>query len=227
MGAWSDVQVRGAPARVRERVLPLGQAGLEARALELDLSGKGKPALATIYPCLRTAGEPLEFVPARVVEWSGGLEAEVGGTLADEAGELTFFAVDYHHQGERYRGAGPLSVQLSVVSYTLGIISPEPRFEEVAGRKVDVSKAAIVAPLKDSERAPYYEDDFFLQGPVTRVQPFDYPPWDQGVVVWLELAGLGEVPVAGRKAHFPHGLPRVGEFVASYSWLQGRMAGPP
>lgn len=222
-GPWAPAVGGVERARVRERVLPLGKAGLEAMVLELDLPAKGKPAVATIYPHLRVAGAPLPFTPTRIIEWSGGLEAEVAGSLGDEAAEVAFFATDYHQTSAEYREGERLNVAFSVVSYTLGIISPEPRFEEIDGRKVDVSKAAIVAPLKDSERAPYYDDDFFIQGPASRVELFEYPPWDEGVVVWLDAGNLGELPVAGRRKHFPHGVPRKGDFVASYSWLQGRI----
>lgn len=222
-GPWAPVAGRGAGARLRERTLPLGDKGLEAMLLELDLPSKGKPAVATIYPRLRVAGDPFTFTADRIVEWSGGLEAQVAGTLGDDGTKIAFFATDYHAKAADYGDGARIGVAFSVVSYTLGIISPQPRFEDVEGRRVDVSKAAIVAPLKDSERAPYYDDDFFIQGPALRVELFDYPPWDEGVVVWLDAGDLGELPVVARRKHFPHGVPRKGDFVASYSWLQGRI----
>jgi len=220
-----EAVLRGEPAKVRERVLPLGGEGFEAMLMELEVFTRAKPGVATVYPHLRPAGKPVEVTPTKVVEWGDGLEAEVVASL-DSGGEIAFFATDYFGRSREYLGGAPLAVTLSGVSYTLGTISPEPRFEAVDGKRVDVSKAAIVAPLKDSERAPYYDDDFFLQGPATRVRRFSYPPWDEGVVVELELPDLGKVPVFGRMKHFPHGLPKLGEVVAAYTWMQGRLAKP-
>jgi hypothetical protein len=211
---------------VRERVLPFGGEGLEARLMELEVFSRAKPGVATVYPHLAKAGKPVIVTPTKVIEWGDGLEAEVVGDL-EFGGPIAFFATDYFACARDYAKGGPIAVAFSAVAYTLGIISPKPRFEEVDGRKVDVSKAAIVAPLKDNERAPYYDDDFFLQGPATQVRPFVYAPWDEGAVIDIEVPDLGKVPVFGRKKHFPHGLPKRGEMVASYSWMQGRCARSP
>ena len=218
---WVSTTLRGEPTRVRERVLPLGKEGFEAMLMELEVFTRAKPGVATVYPHLRAAGKPVEVTPTKVIEWGDGLEAEVVADL-DSGGQIAFFATDYFARSKDYRQGKALPVAFSAVAYTLGIISPEPRFEEVDGKRVDVSKAAIVAPLKDNERAPYYDDDFFLQGPATAVRPFAYAPWDEGALIDLEVPDLGKVPVFGRRKHFPHGLPKRGEMVASYSWLQGR-----
>ena len=87
-----------------------------------------------------------------------------------------------------------------------------------------MSRSTIVAPLKDTERAPYYDDDFFLQGALVTCSPFAYAPWGEGALLRLDLGDLGAVPVFARKKDFPHGWPRPGEFVAAYAWLQGRCA---
>ncbi|HEX9710824.1 MAG TPA: hypothetical protein VGB42_12770 [Candidatus Thermoplasmatota archaeon] len=215
----------GGASAVRVRTLPLGDKGFEMRILEIPGPAGGKAAIATAYPHLAAGGKPLVATPTRIIEWGNhGLEAEVGVELEAGRGTVTFFATDYFARSRDYRAGGPLPVRLSAVAYTLGVISPERRVEKVEGRDVDVSRAAIVAPLKDSERAPYYDDDFFLQGPAVKVEPFAYPPWDEGVVVRVEVPGLGAVPVFGRKKAFPHGWPRLGEFVAAYVWMQGRLA---
>lgn len=215
----------GAASAVRLRTLPLGDQGFELRILEIPQEGGAKSAIATAYPHLQKAGRPLEATATRILEWGDhGLEAEVQVELAGGGGDVTFFATDYFARSRDYRSDGPIQVRLSAVAYTLGVISPEPRVESVGGREVNVSKTSIVAPLKDNERAPYYDDDYFLQGPVVKVEPFAYPPWDEGAVVRLEVPDLGSVPVFGRKKAFPHGWPRLGEFVAAYVWLQGRVA---
>jgi len=220
---WVEAVLNGEKTRVRERELPLGGEGFEAKLMELEVFTRAKPGVATVYPHLRPAAKPIELTPIKVIEWGAGLEAEVVASL-DSGGDIAFFATDYFGRSRDYLKGAPLGVALSGVSYTLGTISPEPRYEAVDGRPVDVSKAAIVAPLKDSERAPYYDDDFFLQGPVTRVRRFSYPPWDEGLVVELELPDLGKVPVFGRLKHFPHGPPKLGEVVAAYTWMQGHLA---
>ncbi len=214
----------GAASALQVRTLPLGDKGLELRVLEIPGEG-GKFSIATAYPHLAAAGRPMGALVTRVLEWGDhGLEAEVEVELEGGKGTVTFFATDYFARSRDYRSDAPLKVQLSAVAYTLGVISPEPRMEVVDGREVNVSKTSIVAQLKDNERAPYYDDDFFLQGPVVKVEPFAYPPWDEGVVLRLELPDLGSLPVFGRKGAFPHGWPRLGEFVAAYSWVQGRLA---
>jgi hypothetical protein len=214
----------GGAHSVRLRTLPLGDKGFELRILEIPDAGGAKSAIATAYPHLAAAGKPLEAKPTRIIEWGNhGLEAEVEVELGGGRGQVTFFASDYFARSRDYRAGGALTVRLSAVAYTLGVISPEPRMETVDGREVNVSRTSIVAPLKDSEQAPYYDDDFFLQGPTVKVEPFAYPPWDEGVVVRIEVPDLGAVPVFGRKKAFPHGWPRLGEFVAAYVWVQGRI----
>ena len=212
----------------RVRALPLGTPDFEARLIEVTIRGKDKPGVATVYPHLKGAGAGLLVDPRRVTEWGhGAFEAEVGVRLVQAEGEVVFFATDYHEKRAEYRSGEPARVALSAIAYTCGIISPKERIEALGDWKVDVSRASIVAPLKDSERAPYYDDDFFLQGPVVACAPFAYPPWGEGAVLRLELEGLGVTPVFVRKKDFPHGWPRRGEFVAAYSWLQGRMVAPP
>lgn len=211
----------------RVRTLPFGGSGFEARLIELEIRGKGKPALATVYPHLSREGVPLAVAPTRIVEWGhGAFEAEVAASLVDGGGDIVFFATDYHERRVAYRTGTPTRVALSAIAYTCGIISPKERLEALGEAKVDVSHASIVAPLKDSERAPYYDDDFFLQGPVVDCAPFAYPPWGEGAVLRLELEGIGATPVFARKKDFPHGWPRKGEFVAAYTWVQGRMVSP-
>ncbi len=211
-------------AQVRFRALQLGTPGFEARIIEFAIEGKEKLAVATMYPHLREASPPVACRPTRVIEWgSGVLEAEVAVRLGRDDGEIVFFATDYFDGRARYRSGEPIGVALSAIAYTCGVISPKERLEEIGGAKVDISRASIIAPLKDSERAPYYDDDFFLQGPVASCAPFAYPPWGEGAVLRLELEGLGQVPVFARKKDFPHGWPRTGEFVAAYTWLQGRL----
>lgn len=208
------------------RTLALGGNGLEVLLIELGIPGNEKPAVATVFPHLKAAGPTLRGRPARVIEWGhGALEAEVAVRLEGEGGEVVFFATDYAEHRSRYRAGEPIGVALSALSYTCGIISPKPRLENLAGGEVDVSRASIVAPLKDSERAPYYDDDFFIQGPTASCAPFAYPPWGEGAVLELDLEHLGALPVFARKKDFPHGWPRKGEFVAAYSWLQGRISG--
>lgn len=208
----------------RVRALPLGTPAFEARIIEVMIRGKEKPGVATVYPHLKRAGAPLEVHPTRVIEWGhGAFEAQVAARLVKGEGEVVFFATDYHEKRAAYRTGEIAKVALSAVAYTGGIISPKERLEALGDAKVDVSQASIVAPLKDSERAPYYDDDFFLQGPVAGCVPFAYPPWGEGAVISLELDGIGVTPVFVRKKDFPHGWPRKGEFVAAYTWLQGRI----
>jgi hypothetical protein len=227
-GAGRPVNLEAGAAEARGRTLPLGDRGLEARLIELAFPGRGKPAVATVFPRLSAAGPPLAVAPRKVVEWGhDGLEAQVFASLTDADAEVAFFATDYLESRARYREGALIAVSLSAVAYTCGIISPAARFEEVGGHKVDVSRASIVAPLKDSEKAPYYGDDFFLQGAVTGCEPFTYPPWGEGATLRLDLEGLGSTPVFARKKDFPHGWPRAGEFVAAYAWLQGRVAETP
>jgi hypothetical protein len=222
-GAVVLLQTGAADARVR--TLALGDRGLEARIIELTIASKPKPSIATVFPHLTKAGNPVRVVPIKVIEWGReGFEAEVEVAIEGEEAAVTFFAVDYLENRSRYRKGGPLDVALGAVAYTSGIISPAARMEEVAGKKVDVSKASIVAALKDSERAPYYDDDFFLQGPVLSCAPFVYPPWGEGAVLRLDLDPIGATPVFVRKKDFPHGWPKAGEFVAAYTWMQGRLA---
>lgn len=212
-------------AEARVRTLALGDKGFEARLIELALAGAEKPSIATVYPHLSASGAPLRARPRRIIEWGkSGLEAEVGVEFDGGAGAVTFFAADYLENRARYRRGDPLEVALSAVAYTGGIISAAARLEEVDGKKVDVSRTSIVSPLKDSERAPYYDDDFFLQGPALDCAPFAYPPWGEGAVLRLDLDVLGPTPVFVRKKDYPHGWPRPGEFVAAYSWMQGRIA---
>ncbi len=214
----------GRVAQARVRALPLGTPDFEARLIEVTSRGKEKPGVATVYPHLKKPGPDLEVRPRRLIEWGhGAFEAEVGGRLARGGGEVVFFATDYHEKRAEYRSGEPAGVSLSAIAYTGGIISPQARFEALGDDTVDVSRASIVAPLKDSERSPYYDDDFFLQGPVVGCAPFAYPPWGEGAVLGLELEGIGTMPVFVRKKDFPHGWPRKGEFVAAYSWMQGRM----
>lgn len=208
---------------VRFRALELGHPEFVARLVEFSIEGKEKPAVATVYPHLKEGSGQIECRPRRIIEWgSGAIEAQVGADLVHSEGEVVFFATDYFDERAKYRRAEPEGITLSAIAYTCGTISPKERIEEVDGKKVDISRASIVAPLKDSERAPYYDDDFFLQGPVASVTPFAYPPWGEGAIVRLELDGLGTLPVFARKKDFPHGWPRKGEFVAAYTWLQGR-----
>jgi hypothetical protein len=210
-------------AEVRFRALALGHKDFEARLIEFAIEGKEKPRVATVYPHLKEASAEVECRPTRIIEWgNGALEAQVGARLAHSGGEIAFFATDYFDERAAYRQSEPEGIVLTAIAYTCGTISPKERFEEVDGVKVDVSRASIVTPLKDSERAPYYDDDFFLQGPLASVSPFAYPPWGEGAIVRLELDGLGTVPVFARKKDFPHGWPKKGEFVAAYTWLQGR-----
>ncbi len=210
--------------RLRVRALPLGTKAFEARVLELLMPGAEKPGVASVYPHLVETGPGLEGRPRRIVEWGhGAYEAQVNFDLARTEGEVTFFATDYHEFRAEYRSGEPATVGLSAVAYTSGVISPKQRLEALGEGQVDVSSTSIVAALKDSERAPYYEDDFFLQGPVVDCAGFAYPPWGEGAVLRLDLEGIGATPVFVRKKDYPHGWPRKGEFVAAYSWLQGRM----
>lgn len=225
VGGGFLVLLEAGAAEARVRTLPLGDRGLEARLIELSIAGSAKPSIATAYPHLSAAGAPLRARPRRIIEWGKtGLEAEVNVEFDGGAGAVTFFAADYLENRPRYRKGDPLDVALSAVAYTGGIISAAPRLEEVDGNKVNVSQASIVSPLKDSERAPYYDDDFFLQGPALDCAPFAYPPWGEGAVLRLELEVIGPTPVFMRRKDFPHGWPRKGEFVAAYSWIQGRIA---
>jgi hypothetical protein len=195
--------------------------------IEVAYDGAGKPGVATVYPHLKEASAPIQMQPTRIIEWGhGAFEAEVFARLAHNGAMVAFFATDYYEKRAEYRSGEPTRVALSAIAYTCGVISPKPRLEKVGEGQVDVSQASIVAPLKDSERAPYYDDDFFLQGPVVSCVPFAYPPWGEGAVLRLDLEGLGEVPVFARKKDFPHGWPRAGEFVAAYTWLQGRQSWP-
>jgi len=224
-GPAVDRTFAGNAVKLRPRELPLGGKGFEAKLLEVMESPSAKPAIATMYPHMSQTGKPLLASVKRVIEWGyDALEGEVEVSLESDAGSLIFFATDYWSRAKAYKEGGKHEVALSAVAYTLGVISPEERLEEVEGKMVDVSRAAIIAPLKDNERAPYYDDDFFLQGPVVKVEPFEYPPWDEGAVVRIEVPGVGALPVFGRKKNFPHGWPRLGEFVAAYCWLQGRIA---
>jgi hypothetical protein len=211
-------------AHIRVLALPLGTPSFEVRVIEVDYDGAAKPGVATVYPHLRKAAAPLEARPRRIVEWGhGALEAQVGARLALDGAEIAFFATDYYERRAQYRSGEPMAVALSAIAYTCGVISPNPRIEKLGAAEVDVSQASIVAPLKDSERAPYYDDDFFLQGPVVSCAPFAYPPWGEGAVVELDLDIVGTLPVFARKKDFPHGWPKAGEFLAAYSWLQGRL----
>jgi hypothetical protein len=208
---------------VRFRALELGHPTFGVRLVEFSIDGKDKPGVATVYPHLKEPGAEVECRPRRIIEWGhGAIEAQVGVELVHTGGEIVFFATDYFDERAEYRRSEPERITLSAIAYTCGTISPKERIEEVDGKRVDISRVSIVAPLKDSERAPYYDDDFFLQGPVATVTPFAYPPWGEGAILRLELDGLGTVPVFARKKDFPHGWPRKGEFVAAYTWLQGR-----
>jgi hypothetical protein len=210
-------------AAVRLLCLPMGGPAFETRLFEVSMGPKEKPGVATIYPHLAQAGAPIEMRPTRVIEWGhGAFEAEVAARIVGNGSEVVFFATDYHANRAAYRSGETQAVALSAVAYTCGVISPAARVERVGEAEVDVSKATIVAPLKDSERAPYYDDDFFLQGPVMSCAPFAYPPWGEGAVIELDLDLVGRLPVFTRKKDFPHGWPRQGEFLAAYSWLQGR-----
>ena len=137
---WVEAVLRGEPAKVRERVLPLGGEGFEAMLMELEVFTRAKPGVATVYPHLRPAGKPVEVTPTKVVEWGDGLEAEVVASLGS-GGDIAFFATDYFGRSKDYLKGAPVAVALSGVSYTLGTISPQPRMEVVDGKRVDVSKA--------------------------------------------------------------------------------------
>lgn len=210
---------------VRFRALRFGHDDFEARVIELAIDGKQKPAVATVYPHLKSASLVIECRPLRIIEWGhGALEAQVTARHAQTGSEIAFFATDYFGSRAEYRRSEPERVALTAIAYTGGTIAEKERLEEFAGGHVDVSRSTIVAPLKDSERAPYYADDFFLQGPLTACAPFAYPPWGEGAVLHLDLGGLGKIPMFARKKDFPHGWPKAGEFVAAYAWLQGRRA---
>ena len=224
-GPPSDRIFAGDAVKLRPRELRLGDKGFEAKLLEVMTSPGAKPVIATMYPHMSEVGKPMLASVKRIIEWGhDGLEGEVEVTLDGEGGSLIFFATDYWTKARTYKAGGKHEIALSAVAYTLGVISPDERLEEIDGRMVDVSRAAIIAPLKDNERAPYYDDDFFLQGPVVKVEPFAYPPWDEGAVVRIDVPGVGAIPVFGRKKNFPHGWPMLGEFVAAYCWLQGRIS---
>jgi hypothetical protein len=213
---------------VRFRALAFGGGAFEVRLVEASSAAGGKPRIVTVYPHLMEAAAPLGASAVRVTEWgAGAFEAIVQAALAHDGSSLGFFATDYFGARAAYRSGGPFALALSAIAYTCGTIAEKERLEAFAGGHVDVSRSTLVAPLKDSERAPYYDDDYFLQGPVASCEPFMVGAWGHAALLRLDLGGLGRVPVLARAKDFPHGWPRPGEFVAAYAWLQGRIDNGP